>query len=328
LEDIQDLGKILDPCIRVIRTESYGKVLSKIMDLKREEGKGVSLYELAKEEVLKSTSGLVYALKLLAECGYAVYVERGARRRRDYYPTPLGIAVDALLKLYKPEEIGIKGFPYEHEIEQKRYYDVACSYVSNVFLRYMPTIFVLTRPLYIYEDEAGNIHFVETDEETLVKGFKTAQYLAVLICMKSYGTYIYPLAPKSFYEAAALLYSVSRRVRRQVWEVTRAVRAKDTAGAEKAVKFPIYLVGYSYRDHEYMEKVLIHLSRMYLKMIVLLDELYIITTPLDRTKWREYKKKMEELVREWEKELEGIVEEGEAGESNDRASCTADQPCS
>jgi len=308
LEDIPDLEKILDPCIRVIRTESYGKVLSKIMDLKREEGKGVSLYELMKEEVLKSTSGLVYALKLLTECGYAVYVERGARRRRDYYPTPLGIAVDALLKLYKPEEIGIKGFPYEHEIEQKRYYDVACSYVSNVFLRYMPTIFVLTRPLYIYEDEAGNIHFVETDEETLVKGFKTAQYLAMLICMKSYGSYIYPLTPKNFHKVVALLHSAGRRVRRQAYEVTRTAEAEDTAEAEKIAKLS-----------EYMENVSTQLSHMYLKMIALLDELYRITTSSNQKEWREHKKKI--------KKLEGIVEEDETGESNGRASCTADQPC-
>jgi hypothetical protein len=328
LGDIPDLEKILDPCIRVIRTESYGKVLSKITDLKREKGKGVSLYELAKEEVLKSTSGLVNALKLLTECGYAVYVERGARKRRDYYLTPLGIAVDALLKLYKPEEIGIEYFPHEDEIEQIIYYDVACYYVSNLFLRYMPIIFALTQPLYIYEDEAGNIHYVETDEETLVKGFKTAQYLAMLICMKGYRPYIYPLTPKNFYEAVALLHSVGRRVGRQAWKLIRAVRAKDTAGMKKAAKIPIYLLlEHSYRSDKYVEKVLTHLSYTYEKMILLLDKLYRITTPLDQTEWREYKRKMEELAREWEKELEGIVEEGEAGESNDQASCTADQSC-
>jgi hypothetical protein len=262
LGNILDLGDIIDPCTRVIRTESYRKVLGRIVSVMVEKGEGVSLYELEKEGVLESTSMLVASLKRLTECGYTVYVERGVRRRRDYYPTPLGMAMDLLLKLYSPDEMGVK---LEDEDLRRRYFYMACQCIGETISRHMGLIFRLTYPLYIYMDGAGNIYFVETDEETLVKGFKTAQYLATLICMKVEK----PLLIPSLEEDVPRFRRAVERAEKHLKDLRRAY--------EKSVDFMLF-----------GSRIFDHLMKMYKSMDMYIDKFYRVSTPLDQMKQRRY----------------------------------------
>jgi hypothetical protein len=253
---IPDFEEILDPCIRVIKTESYGRVLDRVVRGWRERWAGLSLYQMEKEEVLDSKPMLLRALKRLTECGYVVYVERGVRGRKDYYPTPLGMAMNVLLKLYSPDEMGVK---LENEDLRRRYFDMACQCISETISRHMGLIFRLTYPLYTREDWAGNIYFVETDEETLVKGFKTAQYLATLICMKGGKPFLIP----SLEEDVPRLRRVVERVEKHLQDLGR--------GFENRVDFMLF-----------GSKIIDHLMKMYKSMDTYIDQFYRVASPLEQ----------------------------------------------
>jgi hypothetical protein len=250
------LEEILDPCVRVIKTESYGEVLDRVVRGWRERWAGLSLYQLEKEKVLSSKPMLLKALKRLTECGYAVYVEAEARGRKDYYPTPLGMAMDVLLKLYSPEEMGVE---LEDEDLRRRYFDMACQCIGETISRHMGLIFRLTYPLYAREDWAGNIFYVETDWETLVKGFKTAQYLAMLICMAAEKPFPIP-SPE---EDIPRLRRVVERVEKHLQDLGR--------GFENRVDFMLF-----------GSKILDHLMKTYRSMDMYIDQFYRIAPPLEQ----------------------------------------------
>ena len=103
-EQVEKLEEALQPCINVIYGKSYRVVLERAIEVYRSSGgrEGVSFYSLYyKDSVLNSKEAIERALRTLSECGYLICRERvkGGKKRKDYYPTPLGIIMNKIVKL-------------------------------------------------------------------------------------------------------------------------------------------------------------------------------------------------------------------------------------
>jgi len=105
-EQVERLEETLQPCINVIHGKSYKVVLEKAIEVYKSSGgrEGVSFYSLYyKDRVLSSKDALERALRTLSECGYLIYKEtssktKSKKKRKDYYPTPLGILMNKIVK--------------------------------------------------------------------------------------------------------------------------------------------------------------------------------------------------------------------------------------
>jgi hypothetical protein len=103
---IGKVGRRLNPCTKVIDRESYARVLREIIESFKASNRGVSFYDLYnKKHVLNSKSTLKTILRVLEHCSYVVSVKTSAetnspRGKKEYYPTPLGIFMHTIIKMY------------------------------------------------------------------------------------------------------------------------------------------------------------------------------------------------------------------------------------
>jgi len=103
---IGNVRRRLNPCNKVIDEESYVTVLREIIESFKASNRGVSFYDLYnKKRVLNSKSTLETILRVLECCGYVVSVKTSAetnspRGKKEYYPTPLGIFMHTIIKVY------------------------------------------------------------------------------------------------------------------------------------------------------------------------------------------------------------------------------------
>jgi hypothetical protein len=168
VKNINMIENFLKPCINVIYKESYKHVLKEIVDNWSVNEKGVSFYDLYKKEIINSKNGLKKILDTLTNCGYITYrVEKAKtnspKKKKSYYPTPLGVAMNTILTLLHPEELisdeklqsRIKEILNLSDREYIEYlYNLADMYIQATLYNRLPDIYNATIALLLPEPSA------------------------------------------------------------------------------------------------------------------------------------------------------------------------------
>jgi len=179
IKSIEEIEKDVRPCINVLYGESYRAVLKKIVEEWGKNDKGISFYDLyEKEGIMKSKNGLKITLDVLSECGYLEFKDakpltNSPKRRKDYYPTPLGIAMNTILGLLYQEEQGIG--------ESEVVYPLAWYYVEDTLFQRLPDI-------YDYMVLVDKEKKLGIDLEKFVRGFLTTLYAMNMLFLKAVET--------------------------------------------------------------------------------------------------------------------------------------------
>jgi hypothetical protein len=170
----RDIEDVLKPCVSVISSEIYRRVLDRIVEI-WSAGGSPSYYRLYKEGVVKSKNGLQIALDVLSNCGYIFPIKARPRTgspikpRIDYHPTPLGVATNTLLKLLYIDEmlkvLNLDGHGFE-EFIKLLFYRIALPLYQNLH-----SIYHSTTVLYREREELKGCF----------KGAMTALYIVLLI---------------------------------------------------------------------------------------------------------------------------------------------------
>ena len=176
VKSIEEIEKDFKPCINVLYGKGYRAVLEKIVKVWEKSNRGVSFYDLyEKERVVRSKNGLKIILDVLTECGYAGLKDVKAstntpRGRKEYYPTPLGIVMNAVLDFLYFKERGIEG--------SEAIYPLADYYVGNTLFQRLPFI-------YDYMLQASREGKADIKPEKLLKGFLTTLHAMNMLSLKA-----------------------------------------------------------------------------------------------------------------------------------------------
>jgi hypothetical protein len=170
----RDIEKVLKPCVSVVFSETYRRVLDRIVEI-WSAGGSPSYYQLYKEGAVKSKNGLQIALNLLSGCCYTFPVIARPRTgspikpRIDYLPTPLGVATNLFLKLLYIDEtlkiLNLDGHGFEE-------------FIKLLFYKVIPPLYQNLHGIYL---STAMLYRERKEIEGCFKGAMTALYIIFLI---------------------------------------------------------------------------------------------------------------------------------------------------
>jgi hypothetical protein len=167
------IEEVLKPCVSVVFSETYRRVLDRIVEI-WSAGGSPSYYRLYKEGIVKSKNGLQIALNLLSGCCYTfpvIAMRTGSyiKPRIDYHPTPLGVATNLFLKLlYMDETLKILNLD-GHGFEE---------FTKLLFYKVIPPLFQNLHGIYL---STAMLYRERKEIEGCFKGAMTALYIIFLI---------------------------------------------------------------------------------------------------------------------------------------------------
>jgi len=192
-KSVEEIYNSLRPCINVVHGEAYINVLREIINAWREgrEESSSYYYSLYKRGFIDTRDTRV--LDVLRECGYIVCRDgedtlRG--KKKVYYPTPLGIALEKILAIYSLFDEILKNEHIKQQIFETDIYDGVIEEIINDVIDIPSSTCKLTLLLFPHTSKSPH----------LTKGLNTLRYCVFLVLLKEDMIYYNPGESSKHYQ--------------------------------------------------------------------------------------------------------------------------------